>query len=161
MTRILIELQNLWVWNRKGYPLPQRDSSINKLICRNQDKRGVRTPGQRHAVGARAGTRTLLPALLFGDFQEPDRLGTGRGTDCLRDALHLTQLCRLRKSKSSLWAVMEIVRSVPANGLGRGCLVNWLVCKFPPRSGWSGMNGAAVFYLKLWTGQGWRRCSLF
>ena len=101
----------------KRLPSPQWGSSINKLICRDQEKKRVRTPSQRRAVGARGGgPRPQHPS--WGAAQEPDGLGTGRGTGCLRGAPHLTQLCRLRKSTLLLWAVMETVRSGPANGWG-------------------------------------------
>lgn len=69
----------------------------------------------------------------------------GRGTDCPRDAPLVSLSCVvIRKSKSPLRAVMEIVRNDPSHGGGRGPLVSWLVCKFLVCSCWSGMNGAAV-----------------
>lgn len=56
----------------------------------------------------------------------------GEGHRCPRDALLVSLGCCvvIRKSKSPLWAVMEIVKHGLANGMGRGCLVGWLAYKF-------------------------------
>lgn len=85
-------------------------------------------------VDARAGSRTPDPYLLGRcyssvTFEEFARLGMGRDTDCLRDALLISLSC-VRKSSVTTLGCNGNMRNSLAKGLGRGCHVGWLVCKF-------------------------------
>lgn len=87
-------------------------------------------------VGARAGSRTPAPYLLGRcyssvTFEEFARLGMGRDTDCRRDALVISLSCIvIRKSSVTTLGCNGNMRNGLAKGLGRGCHVGWLVCKF-------------------------------